>query len=804
MTATGTIIRQLAERYQSLGLVAIPIRQGQPLVSWNPFQERPPAPKDTEGWPWDKADGLAIICGHRGMSGGYWWVWDVEAQHVAKAEAWLDAEHPGWRKGVAAKSQRGGLHLYLLSRRPVTTGKHPWGDIKGYGGLAYAPPTKRYKPDAVGDYEWLSFDPDEALELEPADLPWPEENGHHYEPLGETLKRTIPVGIRNIVLTRVAGWLRGDGQLEPDEVLAVLRLINRRCEEPLPDEELEDIARSAGKWPPNPLLITGNGHRPVTDHAPWDSDDPEAIAVLRLPEPPKRGWLLADLVPKQTVTTWFGDDGTGKSILATALALSIVTGRRFLDRDVEQGVVLYVDTEFDQDEFVRRCHQLLRGMGFTSVPDEVADNLRYYRTRHSLTTVAGQAAIVRLVERYQPSLVVVDSLTLGTYTDDLKEAAAAVTLMEFLGRLPVTVLALDHIPKPAPGGSQAYARPWGSFAKRAKARHAVLVTPSEAGGVVLRVTKTNVARKGAMVGADIAFEGDAIRVTAVELDSDALAGIEHHLPPLEQVYRALCQQEAMTPDALAEETGLAVGTVKNKLTALRRQGRAAPLGDGRWLAVRSPSLVTHSRDSDDDPPASSHQPSSLVTHSSDSDSDDGDGKPDIAHAQAKIGGHGPDTLSRIDSRKPDIHDGDAEIPRCEGCGQPLTQIGRRPPRWCSDACRKRAQRQREEVDPVDVSVAKPLSGPSVTSLSDAEVIAYCRELYQSGRYPAEVELEAGKRVPDARRFLEVNLADSGLGGYCGNTARQLLREFLAALTGVSVTKPLSGPPDQSLEGAPRP
>lgn len=105
---------------------------------------------------------------------------------------------------------------------------------------------------------------------------------------------------------------------------------------------------------------------------------------------------------------------------------------------------------------------------------------------------------------------------------------------------------------------------------------------------------------------------------------------------------------------------------------------------------------------------------------------------------------------------------------------------------------------------MDVSVAKPLSGPSVTSLSDAEVIAYCRELYQSGRYPAEVELEAGKRVPDARRFLEVNLADSGLGGYCGNTARQLLREFLAALTGVSVTKPLSGPPDQSLEGAPRP
>jgi DNA-binding IclR family transcriptional regulator len=92
-------------------------------------------------------------------------------------------------------------------------------------------------------------------------------------------------------------------------------------------------------------------------------------------------------------------------------------------------------------------------------------------------------------------------------------------------------------------------------------------------------------------------------VTAVPLDDDALAGIEHHLPALEQVYRTLCQHEAMTPEELAEETGLAVGTVRNKLTALRHQGRAEPLGDGRWrgigpatLAVRdgSHSPFTHS------------------------------------------------------------------------------------------------------------------------------------------------------------------------------------------------------------------
>lgn len=700
MAVTRSVLQELAVTYTRLGLPTIPIRQGVPLIQWDAYQHRLPAPDETTSWPWERADGLAAICGHRDpLTGRHWWVLDVEPQHRAKAETWLDEEHPGWRKGLVAESQRDGLHLYCLSKQPVPTGKHPWGDIKGAGGLAFAPPTKPFKPDAEHDYRWLSEQPEEALELEPADLPWSEGNGHRQEPLGETLKRTIPVGARNVILTRVAGWLRGDGQLEPDEVLAVLRMVNRRCEEPLPDDELQDIARSSGRWEPNPVLITRNGHRqsPVTGLSDSDSDDePEAVDVSALPEPPRRDWLVGDLVPEGTVTTWFGDDGTGKSVLALALAVSVASGRPFLDRSVKRGVVLYVDTEFDQEEFVRRAYQLARGMGLSAPPAGVI----YYRARYSLTTTGGQRDIARLVERYQPTLVVIDSVTLGTYTDDLKEAAAAVTLMEFLQRLPTTVLALDHIPKPAPGTSQAYARPWGSFAKRAKTRHAVLVTPSDAGGLVLRVTKSNLAKAGAMVGAEITWAGDAIRVTAVPLDDEALAGIEHHLPPLEQVYRALSQRDALTPEELAEETGLAVGTVKNKLTALRRQGRAEPLGDGRWRAVRPASLVIHSKDGDD--PDGGPSPSSLVTHYSDSDSDDDPPFRDISDAQAK---NGPHTESYPQTFR-DICDADAEneaeYPQCLACGKALTWDGTgRRPQYCSPACRKRAQRQRKESEPVD-------------------------------------------------------------------------------------------------------
>jgi hypothetical protein len=126
MTMTADMIRQAAGQYQALGLVAIPIRRGKPLVVWEPYQSRPPAPDELEAWPWGEADGLAIVCGHQHpTTGRYWWVLDIERQYRTKAEAWLDEEHPGWRQGLVAESQRGGLHVYCLSREPVRTGVLP-------------------------------------------------------------------------------------------------------------------------------------------------------------------------------------------------------------------------------------------------------------------------------------------------------------------------------------------------------------------------------------------------------------------------------------------------------------------------------------------------------------------------------------------------------------------------------------------------------------------------------------------------------------------------------------------------------
>ncbi len=149
-------LRTWAGAYHALGLLPIPIRQGRPRVSWRPFIDRFPTWEAIEALPWGEADGIGLVLGHPAPTGGFWWVLDIEAAHRPEAEAWLDAHVPGWRESLVAESQRGGLHVYAQSSEPAPTTRCAFGDIKARGGLVFAPPTRAFKPDAVGDYRWLS------------------------------------------------------------------------------------------------------------------------------------------------------------------------------------------------------------------------------------------------------------------------------------------------------------------------------------------------------------------------------------------------------------------------------------------------------------------------------------------------------------------------------------------------------------------------------------------------------------------------------------------------------------------------
>jgi hypothetical protein len=368
---TATILRQLAEQYLALGLPPVPLFKGRPTVLWQPYQHRLPTIEEIEQWRWEAADGLGLILGHPNPHGQYWWVWDIEAPYREQAERWLDENHPHWREGMVAQSQRGGLHVYCLSQQPVRTQKHGWGDVKAVGSLIFAPPTRRFKPDASGDYRWLSYQPEKVLQLGPADLPRPdapEEDSHQQGPsLAETLKTTIPVGNRHNTMVRVAGWLRGVGQLEPDEILTVLQQMNRRCEEPLPDQELAEIARSSNKWPANPTLVVGNGHQQSTDGGGHPVRKP--VRFTGRETPPPRPWLVADLIPEGLPALLYGNGGSAKSYLAMLAGLAVAAGVPWLGKPTVQRPTLYADFELDEAEQHRRARRLAIGLGLPDVPE---------------------------------------------------------------------------------------------------------------------------------------------------------------------------------------------------------------------------------------------------------------------------------------------------------------------------------------------------------------------------------------------------------------------------------------------------
>lgn len=74
-----------------------------------------------------------------------------------------------------------------------------------------------------------------------------------------------------------------------------------------------------------------------------------------------REWVFNGLIPANTVTLLSGDGGTGKSLLALQLAISVATGGKlkWLGRQPEIGKALYISAEDDHAEVHRRVNDIV-------------------------------------------------------------------------------------------------------------------------------------------------------------------------------------------------------------------------------------------------------------------------------------------------------------------------------------------------------------------------------------------------------------------------------------------------------------
>jgi hypothetical protein len=313
---------------------------------------------------------------------------------------------------------------------------------------------------------------------------------------------------------------------------------------------------------------------------PLRSVNCEFVKVGERPEPPPRPWLLPGFVPERALSIWYGDAGAYKSYLACYLATVLCQCVPFLGLDVLGCPVLYVDTELDEDEFVRRAYAIARGLGLSRPPQE----LYYYRLARSLADDETLTEMGALRLSLGVGLVIVDSLTLGAFGANVSDIDVATKILNNLKPLG-TVLAIDHIPRPLPGANLSAYRPFGSMAKWAEGRCITQILKAEGEGIVLRPAKSNFGRLGAPLGARVTFADGAVTFTPTDV---AALGAEDHLPAVERVYVALAQrgEEGATPGELADELELSEGRVRNYLTTLRQQGRAET-ERGRWRALHT-------------------------------------------------------------------------------------------------------------------------------------------------------------------------------------------------------------------------
>ena len=158
----------------------------------------------------------------------------------------LPAELPAtW----TVETPRDGLHYYFAAVEGITNspGNLPAGiDVRGRGGYVIGPPSPGYK---VVDRTPMDEAPNWLLDLIRAPRkPEPETLRNGRKPTSSN-GEPIPKGSRNGTLFFRALEIK-DGGASASEVLDGLREENRRrCDEPLPNEEVARIAASASRYP---------------------------------------------------------------------------------------------------------------------------------------------------------------------------------------------------------------------------------------------------------------------------------------------------------------------------------------------------------------------------------------------------------------------------------------------------------------------------------------------------------------------------------------------------------------------------
>jgi Bifunctional DNA primase/polymerase, N-terminal/AAA domain/Primase C terminal 1 (PriCT-1) len=382
-------------------------------------------------------------------------VLDVDAGGGAGSLKRLEAERGKLPQTAEALTGSGGRH-YLFAYPghavPNSAGKLAEKlDVRGDGGYIVAPPSAHESGRA---YRWMR-PPENGIAEPPA---WLLESGERSNGAAPQIGEVIKTGERDSTLASLAGSMRRRGMDGP-EILAALEVTNReRCKPPLPQRDVERIARSIGGKP-------SEKERQAQEAEPFALEVLTARALCLLPDPPGSDHLLGPLLVRGQRLILGGHTGEGKTTLALQLVRAAVEGSEALDW---QGSGELRALIIDAEQGLKTIKRRLAEAGLAD-----SEHVDYVRVPDGLELDSDErhvAEVERLLTEGGYGLVVADPLY-KLHTGDSNAEREAVDLMRrfdaWRERYRFALLLPVHCRKPQPGtkfsihdlfGSSAYVR----------------------------------------------------------------------------------------------------------------------------------------------------------------------------------------------------------------------------------------------------------------------------------------------------------------------------------------------------------